>query len=106
MKGTKPLFRLENGYESQTTFLTDFMIAERFGINAVKDTFKRAFNEWKKNVVYLTELAIVTNLLAWRSYEKDMSLCKEYSSMYDAVNDYAVNNLTNDEYGYFFQWTD
>ena len=31
--------------EWQTTFWMDFTIADRFGINAVKDTFKRAYEE-------------------------------------------------------------
>ncbi len=53
---------LPNGYEMQTTFPMDFSIADTFGANAVKDTFKRAFNEWKSNYVYLTELVITLNL--------------------------------------------
>ena len=35
-----------NGYETFTTFWQDFTIADRFGVSAIKDTFKRAFNEW------------------------------------------------------------
>ena len=37
-----------NGYETITSFWSDFTIADRFGVNAIKDTYKRAFNEWKK----------------------------------------------------------
>ncbi len=51
----------EIGYEPKTTFWQDFCIAEKFGVNAIKDTFKRAFTEWRTDVVYLTELALVTN---------------------------------------------
>lgn len=32
------------GYETKTTFWDDFSIAEMFGINAVRDTYKRAFD--------------------------------------------------------------
>lgn len=31
--------------EDFTTFKMDFTIADRFGIEAIKDTYKRAFNE-------------------------------------------------------------
>ena len=51
--------------EWQTTFWMDFTIADRFGINDVKDTFKRAYEEWKDNYVYLTELEIVMNWNCW-----------------------------------------
>ena len=37
--------RLENGYETFTTFWMDFSIADKFGVNAVNDTYIRAFNE-------------------------------------------------------------
>jgi len=50
---------LENGYELKTTFWDDFTIADAFGVDAIKDTFERAFNEWRNNVAYVTELAMV-----------------------------------------------
>ena len=31
-----------NGYEMQTTFWQDFSIADRFGIDAIKDTHSRS----------------------------------------------------------------
>ncbi len=34
-------FMRENGYELQTTFWEDFSIADRFGLSAIQDTFKR-----------------------------------------------------------------
>lgn len=38
-------FMRENGYELQTTFWSDLSIADRFGLPAVRDTFRRAFEE-------------------------------------------------------------
>ena len=38
-------------YEFKTTFWMDFTIADKFGIEAVKDTFKRAFSEWKTDYI-------------------------------------------------------
>lgn len=46
-------FMAENGYELQTTFWSDFSIADRFGLSAIRDTFDRAFEEWKENYKYL-----------------------------------------------------
>ena len=40
---------LENGYEIKTTFWSDFTIAEKFGISAIRETFNNAFHNWKNN---------------------------------------------------------
>lgn len=54
-------FMKENGYELQTTFWDDFTIADLFGLSAIRNTFNRAFEEWKDNYKYLTELILVLN---------------------------------------------
>lgn len=43
------LGELKPGYQSCSTFTADFAIANSFGVEAVEDTFNRAFNEWKDN---------------------------------------------------------
>lgn len=68
-----------------TTFFQDFKIAEPFGFNAVKDTFKRAFSSWKNSIKYLTELAVVTNHLGWNHYGSDEKLSKFYFEAYETV---------------------
>jgi hypothetical protein len=35
----------QSGYQMKTTFWQDFSIAEKFGLEAIRDTFKRAFDE-------------------------------------------------------------
>lgn len=97
----------EIGYTPVTTFWEDFYIAEQYGgINAVKDTFNRAFREWKSNYKYLTELVMVLNhKIAWY-YNKDMSLAKVYYDLYNKANDYAWDNLTGEERNYFHRITD
>ena len=59
-------FARENmGYEAQTTFWSDFSIADKFGESAVRDTFQRTMKEWKCNHIYLTELVMVLNHKIW-----------------------------------------
>ena len=43
---------IENGYQPKTTFWMDFSIADKFGIAAIKDTYNRAFKEWKTNHMF------------------------------------------------------
>lgn len=40
-------FMKEVGYDLMTTFWEDFSIADKYGVPGIKDTYKRAFNEWK-----------------------------------------------------------
>ena len=100
------MFTLPNGYISKTTFMMDFDIADRFGEAAVRDTYKRAFAEWKTNVEYLTELVIVLNLKIWEHYESNESLAKLYDSLWREAQDYAYDNLTGDDLTYFWKCTD
>lgn len=67
-------FMAESGYELQTTFWDDFSIADKFGISAIKDTYKRAFEEWKDNFKYLTELILVLHHKIWQ-YHEPYSFC-------------------------------
>lgn len=94
-------------YETKTTFWEDFTIADRFGIKAIKDTYKRAFNEWKTNTVYVTELVMVLNWKLWQHYEDDN---REYSKLYDELwqktHDWCLNNLKGDDLSYYFRTTD
>lgn len=98
---------LANGYETKTTFFEDFKIANHFGLDAVDDTFKRVFKEWKHDYIYLTELAIVTNIYCWIFYEKNNDvLSKMYADYYYKVRDYALSHLKGKEFEYYWECTD
>ena len=96
-----------NGYETMTTFWQDFLIADKFGIAAIRDTYNRAFNEWKSNYKYLTELVMVLNHKCWEHYGKgNQKISGLYAELYYAAADYAIENLQGDELTYYFQVTD
>lgn len=94
------------GYKPKTTFWSDFTIADAFGVSAIRDTFKRAFAEWKGNHIYLTELVIVLNWKAWQYANKNNKYCTVYQELWEAADRYAVENLKGDELSYFFATTD
>ena len=93
------------GYKPQTTFYEDFSIADMFGPRAIKDTYKRAFAEWKSNYIYLTELVMV---MSWKSFEHqdNYEYCKLYSDLYYEADEYACNHLKGEEQRYYFRTTD
>lgn len=93
--------------EFSTTFWQDFSIADRFGEDAVKDTFKRAFNEWKSDYRYLTDLVMVVNHKCWEHYENgNQKLSQLYSDLYYKADGYACEHLKGEEASYYFRVTD
>lgn len=96
----------EIGYEPKTTFWQDFSIADCFGVNAIKETYKRAFKEWKGNYVYLTELVLVLNHKIWFWYETNNVYAELYNELWEKTHDYALDNLKGEEFQYYFITTD
>ena len=97
---------LLNAYEPKTTFWMDFSIADKFGINAIKDTYKRAFNEWKDNHVYLTELVMVLNHKIWQWYETNDAIARLYDTLWREADLWVQENLKGEELEYFYRITD
>ena len=96
----------ELGYQTKTTFFSDFSIAERFGVAAVKDTFKRAFKEWHNNVEYVTELCMVLNHKCNFLYKSKPGLSKVYADLFYKLDDWCIENLKGDDLSYFYRTTD
>ena len=96
-----------NGYETFTTFWNDFTIAEMFGVNSIKDTYKRAFKEWRRDYKYLTELVMILNWKIWQHYENgNHDLAKVYDELWKEADLYACENLKGEELSYFYRTTD
>ena len=96
---------LENGYELKTTFWSDFTIADAFGVNAILDTFNRSFENWKTNVEYITELAMVMSWKSCHYYNKNEQYMKLYSNLYHDVDAWCMNNLKENDLVYYIQTT-
>lgn len=96
----------EFGYTPQTTFWMDFSIADKFGISAIKDTYKRAFEGWKHNIKYLTELVMVLNHKIWYWHGLNDTLAKVYDELWTEADAWCGDNLTGDDAEYYYQTTD
>ncbi len=93
------------GYEPKTTFYTDFSLAELFGVKGILSTFNLAFNEWKNNTVYITELTMALNWKCWE-HENNATLCELYRKLFNQMDEWCINNLTGDDLDYYYQTTD
>lgn len=99
-------FMAENGYEVKTTFWDDFSIADRFGVKAIKDTYNRAFKEWKGNVTYVTELAMVLNHKIWQYADVDTEKMNIYDKLWRECDHWCCMNLKGDDLTYYYDTTD
>ena len=94
------------GYEPKTTFYTDFSIADNFGIEAVKDTYNRAFKRWKNDYIYLTELVMALNWKIWEHYKTNMRLAETYQDLWQKADRYACRHLKGDKLSYYYRTID
>jgi hypothetical protein len=99
-------FMKEVGYNLMTTFWEDFSIADKYGIAGVKNTYRRAFNEWKDDYKFFTELTLVLNHKIWQHYEGDRELAALYDRLWREADEYAMNNFKGEELDYYYRITD
>lgn len=94
------------GYVPITSFYRDFSIADNFGLSAIKDTYQRAFSEWKSDYKYLTELVLALNWKIWEHNETNPSFAKLYNRLYEEARDWALSHLKGEELKYYIRTTD
>lgn len=94
------------GYKPKTTFYLDFSIADKFGLNAIQDTYNRAFAGWKNNREYITELAMVLNWKIWRWYQEKPDYGKLYDKLWKELDAWCMDNLKGDDLDYYIETTD
>lgn len=91
----------------KTTFFEDFTIADKFGKNAILDTYKRAFKEWKNDYKYLTELVIALNWKIWQHYDNwDEDTARLYQDLWERCDWYCMDYLKWSEFNYYLRETD
>lgn len=93
-------------YECQTTFWEDFSIAERFGAEAIKDTYRRARAGWERDRIYGTELSMVLNHKSWYWYEKNNVFSKLYAELWEEYHGWVLENWEGEDLGYYLRVTD
>lgn len=95
------------GYVPLTTFWEDFCIANKWGKQAVIDTFNNSLEYAKSNYKILTEFVMVLNHQCWYFYEKkDTEMSKFYAKLFYKMDIYATDTLKGEELEYFYDTTD
>lgn len=94
------------GYKPKTTFYMDFSIADGFGVDAIKDTYNRAFESWKGDTEYVTELAMVLNWKIWEHYDHNDKYARVYNDLWEQIDIWCMDNLKGDDLKYYYRTTD
>jgi len=90
-----------------TTFRSDFRIAERFGTAAIEDTYRRSFNCFRDDVQYMSALSIVLNERLWATYEggrRDMALV--YNKLWERCCKHCTTHFKGARLRYYYAVTD
>lgn len=97
---------VETGYTPKTTFYMDLGIAEKFGLKAVKDTYRDVFRDWRRNVEFITEFVMALNWKIWEHYGHNDCLARLYNDLWIQADNWCRDNLTGDDLRYYYRTTD
>ena len=85
--------------------LAGLLHSDKFGNNAIADTYRRAKSEWKDNYKYWTELCLVLNHKIWQWHERDNQRAILYDKLWREA-DAMTAEWSNEEQEYYFEITD
>ena len=87
-------------------FMQDFPIADRFGEKAVRDTYNRAFKEWKDNVEYYASFVMTLNHQIWNHYQTNKKLARVYDELWKKAHAYGSDHFKGKDAEYYFSFLD
>lgn len=88
-------------------FMQDFQIANRFGEKAVRDTYDRAFAQWKDNVEYFASLVLTLNHLIWAFHEQgNEKMGRLYDSLWRKADEWGCDHFKGKDAEYYCSFLD
>ena len=99
-------YTLPNGHEFISTFVDDFLIADRYGIPAIKDTFKRAWDAWHTDPVYCAELVVTLNHAIWRYYKTRPDFAEIYKNIWKEAHNKALSQFKGKDFQTYYDIVD
>lgn len=93
-------------FKFQTTFFEEFSIAEGHGQGAIIKHYVIAFEQWKDNLKYMTELVLVLNLKISQWFGVDDVIGLTYDALWRLADEYAMETLKGDDLHYYLSTLD
>ena len=94
------------GYKPISTYYSDFSIAERFGVNAIKDTYKRAIKYWGSDIKWATEIVMVLNWKCHEHYNGNKAFYELYADLWEQADKYVKENYEGEALDYYYRTID
>lgn len=95
------------GYNPISTFWSDLSIAEWFGAENIKDTYKRVVKEWFDNHEMFTEFVMVLNHKSWEWADRNNNELSElYIKLFYHAKDLVLAKYKGEKLDYFLRVTD
>lgn len=90
-----------------STFYGDFTIADKFGVNAIKSTYRDCFGGFKEDVTYMAELVVALNWKIWEHYDKgNQEFARVYDDLWRKADDYCCNHFKGEELREYYEFID
>lgn len=96
----------ENGNEVKTTFWEDFSQQSDLAFQLFRTRSIVLSKSGKEDYEFLTELVLVLNHKIWQYHEKRPEFAELYNTLWEQTDQYAMENLKDEELSYFFDVTD
>lgn len=96
----------ENGNEVKTTFWEDFRQQSDLAFQLFRTRSIVLSKSGKEDYEFLTELVLVLNHKIWQYHEKRPEFAELYNTLWEQTDQYAMENLKDEELSYFFDVTD
>lgn len=93
-------------FKFQTTFWEEFCIADTYGSDAIIKHYVIAFEQWKDNLEFLTELVLVLNLKISQWFDVDDVIGLTYDALWRLADEYALDTLKGDDLHYYLSTLD
>lgn len=87
----------EFNYKFETTFWEEFSIADQYGPEGVLEHYNLVFDQWKDNLMYLTELVLVLNWKIYQWYQVDDTLGMTYDELWKRTDSFAMDTLKGED---------
>ena len=94
------------GKERKTTFYADLSIAECYGAEGVKDTYKNVMNSWGDDLEFMCEWVIALNQKIWQHYENNKEIAVVYDDLWRKADEYCMNHFKGDDLTAYLNYVD
>lgn len=100
------MFLNDVGKERKTTLFSDLSIAECYGIDSVKKTYKEVMRSWGNNLEFMCEWVIALNQKIWQHYNNNRELASVYDELWRKADEWCINHFKGEDLQRYYEYID